>query len=419
MTGAPAGPASAAGWPARAQDALARLGAARPVVYTGNRIDLLVNGDAYFPALLGAIEAARRSVHLETYIFADDRIGQRMLAALTAAAARGVEVRMLVDGYGGGEHARRLRHELTAHGVAVRIYRPERWWRLDRRLLRRLHRKLVVVDERLAFIGGINIVDDFTLVPARAAGLGGPRFDFAVRCEGAIVGAVALAMRRLWWTVGLTQSSERGLPPTLASIAAQQRFADGVSASLLLRDNLRHRHTIERAYLGAIASARREILIANAYFLPGRRFRAALREAAARGVRVRLLLQGRVEYALQHHAQRAMYGDLLGAGIEIHEYQASFLHAKVAVVDEHWATVGSSNIDPYSLLLAREANVGVHDARFAGALRAVLEQAIDSDSLALRTDVYARRGLLVRLADWCAYAIVRAATVLLARAPNY
>ena len=419
MTRAAAGPASSRGWPARAQDALARVRAPRPVIYAGNRIALLVNGDAYFPELLAAIEGARSAVHLETYIFADDRIGHRLLVALAAAASRGVEVRLLVDGFGGGEHARRLQRELEVQGAAVRIFRPERWWRLERRLLRRLHRKLVVVDDHIAFVGGINIVDDFTEVPAPSDRRSAPRFDFAVRCEGPIVGAVALAMRRLWWTVGLTQSGDRGLPPTNESVAPQPRHTDGVPASLLLRDNLRHRHTIERAYLAAIEGARGEILIANAYFLPGRRFRTALRDAVARGVRVQLLLQGRVEYAIQHFAQRAMYGDLLGAGIEIHEYQPSYLHAKVAVVDERWATVGSSNIDPYSLLLAREANVAVHDPRFAGELRAVLQQAITRDSTALRASDYARRGLAARLADWCAYAIVRLATVVLARAPEY
>jgi cardiolipin synthase len=418
-----AGPAPSKGWPARAQDALARLGLARapvrPVVYGGNRIALLVNGDAYFPELLAAIEGARRSVHLETYIFADDKIGERVVAALAAAASRGVEVRVLIDGYGGGEHARRLQRELPVHGVAVRIFRPERWWRLERKLLRRLHRKLAVVDDRIAFVGGINIVDDFKDVPPHATGRVNPRFDFAVRLEGPIVGAVALAARRLWWTVTLMQSGEGALTPPRLSTVPQPRFADGVPASLLLRDNLRNRRTIERAYLAAIASARQEVLIANAYFLPGRRFRAALREAVARGVRVRLLLQGRVEYPIQHYAQRAMYGDLLGAGIEIHEYQASYLHAKVAAVDDSWATVGSSNIEPVSLLLAREANVTVYDARFVGALRAELERAIAQDSAALHAQDYARRGLLARLADWGAYAIVRLATVVLARAPGY
>ena len=411
--------AADARWPARVRSLVARVRALRPLVVEGNRIALLVNGDDYFPALLAAIEGARRSVHIETYILADDKIGQRVLAALAGAAERGVEVRLLVDGFGGGAHARRLRDELAGLNVALRIFRPERWWRLERKLLRRLHRKLAVVDDRIAFIGGINIIDDWTEVPVPASGRAGPRFDFAVRCEGPIVAGVALAMRRLWWTVALMQSGERRALPDAQDLVPQPVFADGVRAALLLRDNLRNRHAIERAYLDAIAGARRDILIANAYFLPGRRFRAALREAVARGVRVRLLLQGRVEYPVQHHAQRAMYGDLLGAGLEIHEYQASFLHAKVAVVDESWATVGSSNIDPYSLLLAREANLAVYDAQFAQQLRTVLEAALQNDSVALRGADYARRGWVTRVLDWGAYAAVRAATTVLARAPNY
>ena len=410
--------AGLARWRRRAVLTLRRAAGARPLVYAGNRIELLVGGAAYFPQLLAAIESASRSVHLETYIFDDDAIGARVAGALAAAAARGVAVRVLIDGFGGGETARRLVAELGAQGAQVRIFRPERWWRLEHRLLRRLHRKILVVDDRIAFIGGINIVGDFTAVPPAAGGERRPRYDFAVRCEGPIVAAAALAVQRLWRTLGwalLRRLERRPLPALLA----QPRFAGGARAALLLRDNLRNRTTIERAYLRAIEGARTEVLIANAYFLPGRRFRAALRTAAARGVRVRLLLQGRAEYAVQHHAQRALYGGLLAAGIEIHEYVPSFLHAKVAVIDDRWATVGSTNIDPYSLLLAREANVVVFDPRFARHLRAELEQAIVQDSRRLDAQLYARRGLPGRLADWAGYLVVRAATVLLARAPHY
>jgi cardiolipin synthase len=187
----------------------------------------------------------------------------------------------------------------------------------------------------------------------------------------------------------------------------------------VLRDNLRNRHAIERAYLQSFESARHEVLIASAYFLPGRRLRAALRALAERGVSVRLLLQGQVEYPLQYYAQRALYGQLLAGGVEIYEYIASYLHAKVAVVDERWATVGSSNIDPYSLLLAREANIVVHDAGFAGQLRAVLVEAIEQQSRRIDTDSYARRGWFARARDWCAFFVVRVATVALARGRDY
>ncbi|MCU0764595.1 MAG: cardiolipin synthase ClsB [Burkholderiaceae bacterium] len=403
--------------PARLPGRLPRL-AAPTVLHAGNRIGLLVNGEQYFPALLAAIENARRVIEIETYIFAEDNIGHRVADALAAAAGRGVEVRLLIDGFGGGEFARRLVGELGAHGVQVRIYRPERWWRLQRKLLRRLHRKIAVFDEQLALLGGINIIDDHNMPPHERARFG-PRFDFAVACEGPIVGALALAVRTMWRRLVLLDLRRGNGPlPTLPPPRVPAP-AGAVAASLVLRDNLRNRHAIERAYMQAFGAAQVRVLIANAYFLPGRRFRAALLAMARRGVRVQLLLQGQPEYALQFHAQRALYGQLLAGGIEIHEYVASYLHAKVAVVDRHWATVGSSNIDPYSLLLAREANVVVHDAGFAAQLGEALEGAIERDSRPVAPSDYASRGWIARARDWCAYFVVRLATVVLARGRDY
>lgn len=383
----------------------------------GNRLRLLVSGQEYFPALLAAIAGAQRTVHLETYIFADDATGHDVLDALATAARRGVQVRLLVDGFGSGEFARRLGAALTETTAQVRIYRPERWWRSRQHLLRRLHRKLAVIDDQIAFLGGINVVDE----PVRDEITGepiGPRLDFAVACEGPIVAAIALAVRRLWWAVGVAAWGELAGPAPVPR-RARPPLGGGVRASLLLRDNLRHRHSIERGYLGALRAARQQVQIACAYFLPGRRFRRALVRAAQRGVHVRLLLQGRVEYRLQHFAQRALYGQLLRAGIEIYEYRRSYLHAKVAVVDEDWATVGSSNIDPLSLLLAREANVIVRDRAFCGQLRAAIDAAVGNDSSRLHAVDYARRSRLVRWVDWFAYGVVRAATVVLARGNNY
>ncbi|HTT13740.1 MAG TPA: cardiolipin synthase ClsB [Burkholderiaceae bacterium] len=393
--------------------------ASRPITYAGNRVRLLVNGEEYFPQLLAAIDAARRSIMLETYIFADDNIGARVAAALATAAGRGVAVKVLIDGYGGGDYARRLVRELGVQGVDACIYRPERWWRLERKLLRRLHRKIAVFDDALAFVGGINIIDDHNL-PEGERGRLGPRFDFAVMCEGPIVAAVALACKRLWWTLSFVDPRRAsGRLPMMSMQPVLSAFPDGVAASLLLRDNLRHRRAIERAYMLAIERASEDIVIASAYFLPGRRFRTALREAAGRGVRVRLLLQGRVEYALQHFAQRALYGQLLEAGIEIYEYEPSYLHAKVAVVDDRWATVGSSNIDPYSLLLAREANVVVYDTSFGRQLRSVLERAIAAGTVQVKVQDFEQRSWLAKVRDWVAFGAVRLATVLIARGRLY
>jgi cardiolipin synthase len=275
-----------------------------------------------------------------------------------------------------------------------------------------MHRKIALIDDELAFVGGINIIDDYHH-PDPEPGRLGPRFDFAVMCQGPIVGPIAYAVRRLWVTVSRVHRLRP--PATRFEIVQPAPLRDDMRAALLLRDNVRHRRTIERAYFEAFAAARQDVLISNAYFLPGRRFREALRALARRGVRVRLLLQGRVEYRLQHYAQQALYGQLLAAGVQIHEYLPSYLHAKVAIVDTQWATVGSSNIDPYSLLLAREANIAVHDQLFAAGLRADLERAIEADSIAIDADAFARRGWVRRGLCWVAYGIVRALTVFATR----
>jgi cardiolipin synthase len=379
----------------------------------GNRIRLLSTGQEYFPELLRAIGTASSSIHLEAYLYEDDAIGRSVTEALVRAAARGVRVRLIIDGFGGGEHIRRLARDLEPRGVQIRIYRPERWWRMERRLFRRLHRKIVVIDETLAFVGGINVIAD----PPDEQG---PRLDFTVACEGPIVAPITLSCERLWWTLSLPRLSEPVAPfPRRFGLRTQQPVRGGVRAALLLRDNLLHRRTIERAYTEALAAAQREVLIACAYFIPGRRFRAALLDAARRGVHVRLLLQGRVEHVVQFHAQHAMYGQLVAGGIQINLYTRSFLHAKAAVIDDDWATVGSSNLDPYSLLMAREANVLVRDAAFASALRVRLEKAIAEESIQFGPEDLLRRSRLTRIFDWIAFGITRAAIAIIARDRHY
>jgi cardiolipin synthase len=285
-----------------------------------------------------------------------------------------------------------------------------------------LHRKLCAVDGRIAFCGGINVLDDH--YDPNYGALDAPRFDFAVRITGPLVMEVTDTMARFWWRLQAVRGvRERELPSAWAALqAAIQAAPDtpteppdpgaagirrGARAALLLRDNLRHRRHIERAYRKAIGSARSEIIIANAYFLPGVRLHRALLHAARRGVKVKILLQGRYEYFMQFHAARRLYGALLGAGAEVHEYAPSFLHAKVAVIDGHWATVGSSNLDPLSLLLAREANVVVEDVAFAQELRARLEQAMQHDGHQVDSASYRDRPRRQRILDTLAFALMR------------
>ena len=368
-----------------------------------NQLLLLRNGTDFFPQLCADMEAAQHSIYLETYIFAADQTGRAIADTLQSAAARGVSVHLLLDGFGSSELPEHWVQELLAAGVEVQWFRreisPFTFRRSRKRRLLRLHRKLAVIDSNVAFVGGINIIDD---IPAGST-FKVPRLDYAVRVQGSLSTEVDAVMRHLWGVISWANFRRRGRQFNWLQRAKPAPFA---CIALLLRDNLRHRRTIERAYLKAIHAATQEIIIANPYFLPGRQFRRALMQAARRGVRVLLLLQGKVEYRLQHYATRSLYDQLLGAGVEIYEYQASYLHAKVAVVDGQWATVGSSNIDPFSLLLAREANLSIADAGFAGELRESLLAAL-CDALRIGEGYGGKRNFFERSIARLSYGVVR------------
>ena len=400
-----------------------------PLLSDGHQIRLIEGGQAYFETLVSAVDKARSQVHIETYIFDFHGAAATVAEALERAALRGVRVWVVVDGVGTPDLPPEWRQRFAHAGVDWRVYSPlgtlgllipSRW--------RRLHRKLCVIDGHLSFCGGINILDDWydphhgTLVE--------PRLDFAVCARGALVQQMQETMAQLWWRIqGVRHVRQQQFPEAFSSFRAaglhlpwtqedaDERTADLVAkAGLLLRDNVLHRSQIERAYLKAIGAARHEIVIANAYFFFFFRLRKALIHAAQRGVRVRLLLQGRYEYFMQYHAARPVYGALLAAGIEIHEYTASFLHAKVAVVDPDndrpWATVGSSNLDPLSLLLAREANVVVADKAFAKQLHQRLHLAIEQQSTPVLAAIYTQRPWHQRLRDRVAFGLMRLALFL-------
>ncbi len=394
----------------------------------GHQLQLLQGGEAFFPALIEAIDASVHEVRMETYIFNGEGSGALVAAALERAALRGVVVNLVMDGVGTPALDQHWRSRFQAAGVVWRIFAPMgRFGLLIPSRWRRLHRKLCVVDGQVAFCGGVNVLDDF-FDPNHGA-LSLPRLDFSVRVTGPLVQEVHAVLAQFWWrlqavrtaqqidlratwqalhqAVALARPSPRTAPATAAPGAAA-----GARAALVLRDNLRHRTEIERAYRKAIGEATQEIIIANAYFLPGRKLRSSLIHAARRGVRVRLLLQGRYEYFMQYHAARPVYGVLLAAGVEIHEYSVSFLHAKVAVIDSRWATVGSSNLDPLSLLLAREANVVVEDPAFALELRTQLEQAIEQGGVRVDPKTYADRSWRLRLLDRVAFGLMRLALFL-------
>lgn len=382
-----------------------------------HQIALLRGATEYFGALVAAIDASVYEVRLESYIFSVQDSAEVVVQALLRAAQRGVAVYLVVDGIGTPGLPAPWPARLDAAGVQWRIYRPLGHWGL---LLpsrwRRLHRKLCVVDGLVAFCGGINVLDD--LFDLHHGALPAPRFDFAVRITGSLVQEVHATMAQFWWRLQAVQSVRQinwqDAWQSLQRAVREMRrgknqgvAAGDTRARLVLRDNLLNRRRIERAYLLALGTARHDIILANAYFLPGRKIRKSLTHAAQRGVQVRLLLQGRYDNFMQFYATRALYGGLLRAGVAIYEYRKSFLHAKVAVVDGCWATVGSSNMDPLSLLLAREANVVIEDTAFTCDLRHELQMAMDHGAHQLDLHKHTQRGLLQKMLDHAALLLMR------------
>ena len=344
----------------------------------GNRITLLENGECYYPRVFESIAAAELEVLLETFILFDDKVGHELQQALLRAASRGAKVHVLVDGWGSPDLPLSFTQPLQEAGVQLRSFEPvQRLFGNRLNMLRRMHRKLVVVDGRRAFVGGINYSVDHLADYGPLS-----KQDYAVEIEGPLVGQIHAfchasltapqPARRLWvehWREYRRRNAALG-PNDDADTAAEE---GGVRAAFVTRDNRRNRSDIERHYRAAVRSAHHRVLIANAYFFPGYRLLRDLRRAARRGVQVDLVLQGQPDLPWVQRASELLYGYLTRAGVHVYLYSERPLHAKVAVVDDRWATVGSSNLDPTSLSLNLEANVVMRDAAFATHLREKIE----------------------------------------------
>jgi cardiolipin synthase A/B len=347
----------------------------RPEWMPGNRVELLENGEAYFPAVLDAISTARHEVLIETFILFEDKVGMELQRALIEAARRGVRVDMTVDGWGSIDLSKRYLAALADAGVCVRMFDPQpRVLGLRLHVFRRMHRKIVVVDGRIAFVGGINFsrdhLDDF-----------GPQAkqDYSVSIEGPLVPRIR---RFVLGQIGRDAAKR----PSHGHTTEQPGSAE---VMFVPRDNRHQRDAIERQYRAAIHAARRDVIIASAYFFPGYRLLRAMRRAVRRGVRVRLILQGEPDMKIVKHAAKLLHPQLISAGIEIFEYCKRPMHAKIALVDEDWSTVGSSNLDPLSLSLNLEANVMIRERAFNADLRDRLERLINEDCRQLEPDAMA------------------------------
>ncbi|MEK8029422.1 cardiolipin synthase ClsB [Ideonella sp. DXS29W] len=401
--------------------------------YPGNRVDLLENGEAFFPAVFDAIRHARREVLLETFIVFEDKVGWALHQALIEAAGRGVQVDVLIDGFGSADLSADYISRLVAAGVRVHTFDPAvRVFGLRFNVLRRMHRKIVVVDAERAFVGGINYsadhLGDFGPQAKQdyAVELVGPIVDEIHRFARATVGrpvadadeaarrpSASSRWRGAWWGPGRTNGS------LLASASASAAPAGGAEALFVRRDNVQHPNDIERYYRVAIRRARERVLIANAYFFPGYRLLRELRRAARRGVEVTLILQGEPDVPIARAAASTLYDYFIKAGVKIYEYCERPLHGKVAVIDDEWSTVGSSNLDPLSLSLNLEANVVLRDRPFARHLRARLEHLIEHSCTQVQADGKSHWAWWAQLRGFFVFHFLRRFPVWASRLPTH
>jgi cardiolipin synthase len=333
----------------------------------GNRVRLLEGGEQFFPAVFEAIAAATREVLVETFILFEDKVGNELNRVLAAAARRGVEVHLTVDGYGAPDLSPGFISGLTQAGVKVHVFDPRpKIFGCRTNLFRRLHRKLVVVDGTHAFVGGINYSAD-QLADYGPEG----KLDHAVEVEGPIASSIQCFAREALANGGLSRWFHHRAPQPRETHAAKS--SGDADAIFVTRDNCDHTNDIERHYKIAIRAARKRVWIANAYFFPGFGLLRQMRRAARRGVDVRIIVQGQPDMAVVKFGASMLYHHLLRAGVHVYEYTERPMHSKIALTDDEWATVGSSNLDPLSLSLNLEANLIIRDRDFNRQLAERLE----------------------------------------------
>lgn len=338
----------------------------------GNNVKLLINGEEFFPRVFECIRNAKSEIILETFIIEEDVIGNQLQKELIAAAQRGVTVDITVDDYGTWDLKEEFTDALAAAGVRLHIFDPQpKLWGVRLNIFRRLHRKLIVIDRELAFVGGINFCYDHLISSGADA-----KQDYAVEVRGPIVADIHKTCMLLL----LRGSSRKERRKYIKNARATEPPAAGDVRMLMVeRDNGFHSTDIERQYLLAARLAQKRLIIANAYFFPGYRLLRELRRAAKRNVEVILILQGQPDMAWVTALSRLLYNYLLRSGVKIYEYCKRPLHGKVALMDDKWVTVGSSNLDPLSLSLNLEANVIIDDYEFNQQLGDHLETLIRED----------------------------------------
>lgn len=361
----------------------------------GHELELVASGEPFFNHVLRIIENARRGIHFQMYIFDEDRTGKEVAAALMSARERGVEVFMTLDSYGSKSLSPDFIANLQRSGIQFKSFSPLPEHFYIFRLGRRLHNKVIVADDSEALIGGINIADKYRGNEVETAWL-----DYAIRVKGPVCVELSRICERIF------REKYFGKIMTAKKVVPGPNAGDAHSR-LAVNDWFRRKNQIGAGYKAAINKSRSTVAIMASYFLPGRSLRTALKNAARRGVQVRVLLPGKSDLAMAKRATRYLYCWLLKNNIVIYEWEKSILHGKLAVIDSKWVTIGSYNLNHLSEYSSIEMNVEVLDEHFAATVHQTL-LGLMQQSTKITTDTFAmKRRAFDRFLDWGAYLFAR------------
>lgn len=364
-----------------------------------NKIKLIRGGKEYFDLLLHLINKATDSIHLQTYIYDDDETGQLVANALKAAAKRNVQVYLLTDGYASHVISKNFIDGLKDGGVHFRFFEP--FFKSDHFYFgRRMHHKVFVADAKFAVVGGINIANRYNDMPGKPSWL-----DFSLYAEGEVARELCVLCWKTWnifpAKMGITPCEEKQL---------LFDFKDEETSMVRMRRNdwVRGKNEISATYIKMLRNARSHITILCSYFLPGKIIRRLLSNAAKRGVKIKVVIAGSSDIMLAKYAERWMYDWLLRNKIKLYEYQPTILHAKVAVCDSEWLTIGSYNVNNISAYASIELNLDVSNADFAKAVEQILETIIQDECVAITKEVHSQtKNIFKQFIRWCAYQIIR------------
>lgn len=363
------------------------------------RVVLVHSGDDYFSRLRNIIRHAKIEIHFQTYIFDNDSTGNEIVEALKEAASRNVKIYMLLDGYGSNSFSDKVVNELTLKGINFRFFSANIFY-----IGRRLHHKIVVADGNIALIGGINIADKY-----RGTATKEPWLDYAAQIESEVI---AEQLHQLCEKIYFKKKriKKEIINPVF-------HLVDGIPLRIIRNDWLKRKNEISKTYISIIQNAKKEVVIVGSYFLPGRRLSNALKNAAKRGVKIKIILSGISDLPIVMWATNYVYTSFLKQGIELFEWKKSVLHGKLAVVDNKRTTIGSYNLNQLSSYGSIEMNVEINSVVFSKSLSVHLIGIIKQcDSITFET-LTVRNGIFTRLKNWFAYRLIRIALIIVTYIP--